>query len=783
MTLGVAGVLFALVSAFVVFRFEVTNDITSFLPDPGDQELAQLSREIIASELSRTMVLTVHADDIEVAVEAARALETALLADAAVAPSIAFIEGGPPDGVEEAIWEIYHPRRFSFAAPTPDEVAALVTDEALAQAAERLLRDLERPMSPLLTRVAPSDPLLFLITLFETLEGARGDGLSFIDGRFIGRHGEHAILFLGTHAPAFDSEVQGPLLAAIQAHFASTQAGSQAELTLEQSGINRFAVQAEAAIKADIRRVSTLSFLGLALLILGLFRSPRLLLLAGATVGTGLVAGCAATLALFGHIHGVTLAFGAALIGVALDYVAHLYCHQAVSPHGDPQQTLRSIWRALATGAATTVVGFAALAASSFQGLREVALFSVVGIGAALAMTRWVLPILMPASPREVGARALLVGALSRLLGWLRQSRRALWTLPIGVIAICAFGLPRVQWNPDFADLGALDAELLREDDAVRDRVARFEQMRFVVALGPDDETALRANDAVRIALDSAVADHTLGGFRSAATLLPSARTQHSVDGVFRRSPGLATRATTAFVEAGFREGSIAPFRESLQEPPPPALRYVDLASSPLAPLVRPFRLQLGDQVAFVTYLQDVHDPQAVQDSISPIDNAHFLDQEAILGAANRSYQRSTFNLVCAGLLAVMLLLLLRYREPRRALAAFLPALLGSTLTIATLSLLQIPLDLVALTAILMVVSMGVDYGVFLVDAEMAGESDLNAALLSIVVACLSTVLGFGLLALSDYPVLRTIGVTAGIGVTSCLILAPTTLILLGRSE
>ena len=99
------------------------------------------------------------------------------------------------------------------------------------------------------------------------------------------------------------------------------------------------------------------------------------------------------------------------------------------------------------------------------------------------------------------------------------------------------------------------------------------------------------------------------------------------------------------------------------------------------------------------------------------------------------------------------------------------------------LSLLGIPLDLVALTAILMVVSMGVDYGVFLVDAEMAGERDLDAALLSIAVACLSTIMGFGLLALSNYPVLRTIGVTAGIGVTSCLVLAPTTLTLLGRSK
>ena len=783
MTLGIAGVLFALVSAFVALRFEVTTDITSFLPDPGDQELAALSREIIESELSRTMVLTIHAADVEVAVEAARELEAALVADTTVADSIAFLEGGPPAGIEEAIWELYHPRRFSFAARSADEVAPQVTDDALRTAADSLLRDLERPMSPLLTRVAPSDPLLFLVTLFETLEGARGDGLSLINNRFVGRHGDHAVLFLGTHAPAFDSEVQGPLLDAINAHFTAISAASEADLTLEQSGINRFAIQAEASIKADIRRVSSLSILGLALLILTVFRSPRLLLLAGATVGTGVVTGAAATLAVFGHIHGVTLAFGAALIGVALDYVAHLYCHQAVASHGDPKQTLRSIWRALATGAATTAIGFAALAASSFQGLREVSLFSVVGIGAALAMTRWVLPLLIQTAPREVAARTALVAVLRGLLERLRVSRAALWALPVAVVTVCAIGLPQMEWNPEFADLGALDADLLAEDDAVRDRVARFEQMRFVVALGPDEETALQANDRVRIALDSAVADNAIGAYRSVATLLPSAETQREVDGAFRSSPDLAPRTTAAFVAAGFRENSISAFRDSLSDSPPAPLTYADLAASPLAPLVRPFRIELGERVAFVSYLQEVNDLAALVSAIEPIEAAHFLDQEALLGAANRSYQVSTFRLVCLGLLAVILLLFARYRRPRRALAAFLPALLGSALTIAMLSLLGIPLDLVALTAILMVVSMGVDYGVFLVDAEMAGERDLDAALLSIAVACLSTIMGFGLLALSNYPVLRTIGVTAGIGVTSCLVLAPTTLTLLGRSK
>ncbi|MFM2420714.1 MAG: hypothetical protein RL385_5437, partial [Pseudomonadota bacterium] len=47
--------------------------------------------------------------------------------------------------------------------------------------------------------------------------------------------------------------------------------------------------------------------------------------------------------------------------------------------------------------------------------------------------------------------------------------------------------------------------------------------------------------------------------------------------------------------------------------------------------------------------------------------------------------------------------------------------------------------------------------------------------------AASTTVLGFGLLALSRHPMLSMIGTTATVGMVSCMLLSPTTLILLGK--
>jgi predicted exporter len=96
---------------------------------------------------------------------------------------------------------------------------------------------------------------------------------------------------------------------------------------------------------------------------------------------------------------------------------------------------------------------------------------------------------------------------------------------------------------------------------------------------------------------------------------------------------------------------------------------------------------------------------------------------------------------------------------------------------VALLTLAGVALNVLSLTALLMVVSMAVDYGVFLV--ETAGDrAAMPATLLSLVVACVTTVLGFGLLGLSDHPALSSLGLTAGTGVIAGLISAPSVLVL-----
>jgi predicted exporter len=769
------------VGAYAAVRFEITTDVSELLPADGDKELVSLTRRVADSELGRTMVLLLGAADPSQLAPASKKFEAELRAEPRVQAELLSLEGGPPEGGERAIYELYHPRRFSFLAPTPEQAKSELSPAGLQASAQRLKERLAMPLSPLITRLASSDPLLVLMRLFERIERAQAPTLRPVDGRFLTRAGEHAVLFLRTKARAFDADAQAPLLAGVTAAFAATQR-SFAGLTLEESGANRFAVKAAAAIRGDIERVSTLSMLGLGLLLFLLFRSLRLLAVAALPLGAGFLVGLAACLAVYGRIHGVTLAFGSSLLGVALDFVEHLYCHQAVAPDPDGARgTLRQIAPAMITGAATPLVGFVALAGSGFRGLQEVALFSSTGLIAALITTFTMLPALLPAAPPRVRLRDRAVAMLGAGFVALRAHRRRLWVLPAAALGVACLGLPRVRLSEDFT-LGQLDRELLAEDQRVRDQVARFEQTRFVVALGPDEDAALAANDRVAVALSDAQGAGELGGYRNVADLLPSPARQRAVSDAVRGALGDGQILVSAFEAEGFRAGAFGEFLRGLAAPAPAPLRFADLASSPLAGLVAPFRLSVRGEVGVLSFLQDVAKPEALARRLAAIPGARFIDQHSQLRSMHQAYQARTVQWVALGTLGVLVLLALRYRELRKTLAAFLPSLLAAAVTVACLALSGRKLDLIALAALLIVISMGVDYGVFLVDAA-ATEDEPTTALLSIFFAASTTVLGFGLLALSEHPLLSTIGMTAWVGMTVCAILAPTTLVLLGEQR
>lgn len=760
-------------------RMAVTTDITHFMADESDARLAGISRQLAGSELTRTIVLSVQAEgeDPAPALAAARQLGEALAGD----PEVAWLRTGPGPIDGEAIHQLYFPRRHHLLDDPKDRLS----DAGLRAAAAALKQELGRPTGQIVKRVAPADPLLLYPQQLRRLEAARAGGLEVVEGQFLAE-GRHALVLLATRHSPFDAATQAPLQAAITAAGRGLGEG----VTLEQSGVARFALAAEHSMRADIQRISTVSLVGLLLLFALMFASLRLIALAMLPLAAGVLAALAACLLLFGVVHGLTLAFGATLIGVCIDYSVHLFNHYLLAPApGGPEASARKMSAGLWLGALTTIAGFAGLAWTSFPGLREVAVFASVGVLTAVVATRYWLPSMLPMGARPGRLAVLAAAGLGRMLVRLRRGRGLLLALPIAAAIAAVIGVPRISFSDDLKLLTSTDPVMLAEDERVRGRVARMDSGRFVVAIGsgPDlaaaEEAALVSNDAVFAALTTARAAGELAEFRSLHSFVRSAAMQRASLAALQE-PGLPARLDAAFVAEGFRAGSFAAFFSDMSSGPGP-LRPADLAATPLAELVRSFRVELAGAeptVAVLSLLRGVSDGAALRGRLAAVPGSHYFDQGEAMATAYAGYRARTLELVLFGLLGVFALVLLRYRRLGVAMAAFAPAVLAAGATLGVLALCGVGIGLLHVVALLLVLSMGVDYGVFLAESRDDPEG-FTATLLSVVIACLSTVLAFGLLGMSASPALRAIGVTVGLGVLLSLVLAPVAMLLGERGE
>jgi predicted exporter len=767
--LAFGAVLLTIMALYCVCTLRIGNDITHFLPADTDARLASLSRAIAASDLSRTMVLAVDGPDTPTAARGASALAAALRP----LPEIAWLRAGVDPAAESHTYDLFFPRRLAFASEFPErELPPRLTDAGLAAAVREARAQLQSPLAPLVARLLPTDPLLTFPGHLERMRAAQGETLSLHDGQFVTRAGHHGLVLLATRHSPFDSTHQKPLLQEIATRFESMNRVHGSRLSLRMSGVNRIAVDAERRIRGDVTLLSALSSLAMAGLFLLIHQSLRYLLLAALPIAVGVLTALTLVLLLFKQVHGLTLAFGTSMIGVALDYPVYLINHHSLVPGaGSPQNSLHRVWRALLLGALTTVAGLVGMALTSFPGLREIAVFSSAGILGALAATRFLVPQLMPAVPRVHAIQRRGADALARLIRAVRQRPGASRAVLAAALLVAALGIPRARWNDDPRALSPIDLAMLREDEAVRGLLGNDAAGQFVVALGDDEEAALRLNDTVFHRLVAAQAAGSVGAFRSLHSLLWSQDLQARNLAFFTRDPGLPRRVAEAFAREGFQPTAFEDLAERWKQAPPP-LTFDDLARSPVADMVRPFRLRVGLQVGMLTFVSGVRDPAALRGTLADLPSALFFDQEGFLREAHARYRRRTLTLMAVGLLGVFALLFARYRHIGRTLGAFAPSVVALVFTLGLLGLFGVEANLMHLLGMMLILSMGSDYGIFLAEASLT-DNTRSDAMFSISVACLSSIFSFGILWFSEAPSLRAIGLTTALGLTASLLLAP----------
>ncbi|CAM2070730.1 MMPL family transporter [Sulfidibacter corallicola] len=750
----------------------IETNILALLPATEQDPVVEQALRTYAEHVGRTLVVLVgHERE-----RTARAAATLLADELAGTEGIAELTFRIDEDLERAFFELYFPYRFGLL----DGQAHTWLTAAPPQTG-RLLRRAERalysPLSSAWSRLLEDDPLLFLPHFWQALPRPPGS-FTLDDGLLRGTH-EGRTYYLMTanlDGSAFSRRIQQDVSGALddlRRRVTSEHPGSDILAT----GVVLYAADGAASAESEVSTIGVGSLLGVVLLVLLIFRSGRPILLSLLPIAVGLLTAFVACFAVFGEIHMLTLGFGASLIGICIDYSFHFFAEQLTAEDPwTPAKGLRHIFPGITLGAVTSVLGYLGLFVAPFPGLRQMALFSSVGLIAAyLTVVCW-FPAM--ASPQPGFRRPWLWYRCRDFLdGWQRlRGRRGPRVLLVALVPVALIASFSLTPNDDIRILQQPSSALRHQEGVIRTLSGGVDTSRFLVVRGATPEEVLQREETLQPDLQRLVAEGALGHAQGITTRVPSARRQNENLDLLRQAlfagegePEAITPLAAFTERMGFDPAVADGVKHALFTREPELLTVEAWLASPASKAMRHLWLgEIEDAHAAVVFLSDVHDDAALAKLEARREGVAYVDKVRDTNNLFQRYRVLATRLVTLSYVAIWLLLMWRYGLAYGS-RVMLPPVLAALATLAIMAIAGKTLNLFGVLALLLVLGIGVDYTIFFAESRKEHTTTMMAIFLS---AC-TTVLSFGLLALSRTPVLHLFGWVVWCGIMWALLLAP----------
>ncbi len=728
----------------VAKRAPVT-DMLAMLPRDEQRPLAAEATQALADAGARRISVLIGGGE---AGQAQRAADAFLKALGDV-PARHFVD----DAAQNAWLGFYAPARAGLLSASARQQLAQASTEQLA---DQALAALYQPVGG--PRVgAWADDTLGLFGQWLAERG-RMSRVRVQDGRLmlsdpVAPERSYALVLIELPGSGFEIRAQRALQPRLDA---ATQAAQQLGAQVITAGVPLFAAAASDQAEREIHTIGLGSLIGVVVLTLLAFRSLRPRLLVALSMAVGLAVASSVSLLVFGELHLVTLVFGASLLGVAENYGSNYFSARQGLQASERWAMLTRQIPIVSLAMATTVIGYALLALPPFPGLRQIAVFSAVGLVAAFVTVLWWFPLLDGQGRLQPTRFADWLG--SRRMLWPSLGRRGFTILLLLCALLLAWGASRLRVDDDIRQLQSAPAALVAQQREFARLMQAPGLTQFFVVQGRTEQQLLEREEALTARLRELQVEA-----QAVSDWLPSLRRQ-------REDAALAAR----------RAAELQPLlSERLGQPLTPAQpRRAELEPQAwlASPVSEPVRAQwLGSlgrpnpHFTSVVLLKNAEAPET-RAALAPL-QLEGVSRVDKVGEVSQLLGR--YRVMMSAVLALGFMLTwaaLAWRFGRQAWRALAPTALACLLTVALLAISGQVLQLFHVLPLLILLGLGVDYGIFLL--EQPGRRETQP-FLSVTLAAASTLLSFGLLALSGTPALRAFGLTLLIGVFLAWLLTP----------
>ncbi|MCP4453130.1 MAG: MMPL family transporter [Planctomycetes bacterium] len=172
-----------------------------------------------------------------------------------------------------------------------------------------------------------------------------------------------------------------------------------------------------------------------------------------------------------------------------------------------------------------------------------------------------------------------------------------------------------------------------------------------------------------------------------------------------------------------------------------------------------------------VTMLTLVSDDLKVANAVQQfVPEANYVSQSRMGERIAAAIRTDFMHFIMLAVIAVIVLVTVLFRNPRKILAALAPVITGLVFMFGMMALLGLKMNMVNVVAPILIIGLAVDYGIFMVHESQHEESSSTAT--AVWVSALTTIMGFGALVIAQHPAMRSIGTSVLLGITAAIITA-----------
>ena len=703
-------------------------------------------------------------------------------------------------------------RLFSWHFPSyalPGQTDALeqrLNPRQIHQNVRRAATELVTPFSTLGADYFVADPLgLMSVTAGngESFSQFSNFDLSWGSGnRFYSRDHKALLIIAEPRESAVDYKSAERIMQWTHAHIQSAEADPElrsSDVRAIPAGAYVYAEQDHKFVERNIRRVSLVSIVASLLLCLLVYPSVPLLLLSLLPTSLGILWTTGIASFYPGEVNLISLSFIAILAGLGDDQVVHFFNRSPQewasggSFNAAMMRTFETTGVSIVLCILTAASATAALATSSFKALAEFGFILTVGMFMMMLHTLLTVPALMqlwnryirPFSPQGITFRFLPAVARGSL-NFVGRHARAVVAVAAGLFLLSLSLLPGIKMGGSFSAIGDANSPAVVAQNLLSAKFG-IEGSPTLLLIAGDQQEVLRRAEDLTAGLESYRQRGAVKSIFSPTQLLPSVQTQKQRAAALTHvDMNAAARALEdSLRENGLRTEPYLPYIEQLRRLGDHAEPLTLESATPYLPagLLDNSLRKTGDGsyvAAIAFYATDPNAQEAIPSAVLDSWRKQYgpfveFSFEKIDRDLQSQVLRDSRRALLWTVMAIMSIVYLTFRNWRITLLVLMPIVFAIVVTFGLLRLMGHPFSFMSVTAIPLIIGIGIDNGIHLVRRylESASNSILDVAKASgaaLIQSNLTTIIGFGALLTATFPPLAEMGLVTSVGVALTLV-------------